>query len=291
MEKSRQNLCVLLLLITMLIWAGSFIAIKISLLELKPCNLAFYRFAIATPLLLLFIYASGKLQLPNRKDIPAILLLALTGVTMLYIVQFIALMYTTATNSSILINTSAIFVALMSIFAGESLTKTKILGLFISFIGIMLIFSNGKIEFFTSKTFLGDILMIFDGFLWAIYTVIGKNMLKRYNPYSLTFYAFLAGTIMLFPFAAAEGIANITSLKLSTWISVLYLSVLCSVVAYIIWYYALTVMDATKVAVFVYIIPLFTAIMAFIILKEQITQYTALGGLLIMLGVYLVERS
>lgn len=288
--KKRQRMYIVALLLTMLIWAGSFIFIKIGLQEIKPYNLAFYRFILASPVLLLAVYLKKRLKSIKIRDILRIVILAITGVTLLYAVQFVALMYTTATNSSILMNTSVIFIAVMSFFLGERFTKLKTLGLCLSFLGVMLVVSRGKFEFFSSKTFIGDMLIIFDGFLWAIYTILGKSLLEKYSPDVLTAYAFTIGSILLFPFALYEGITNPLSLSMTAWISLLYLSLLCSVFAYLVWYSALTAMEATKVAVFVYIVPFFTAIMAFSVLGEEIGIFTALGGILTMTGVYLVER-
>ncbi len=278
------------LVLTMLIWAGSFIFIKVGLREMRPFNLAFYRFLIASPLLLLAVYAKNGVKFFEIKDLPAIIVLALTGVTLLYVVQFVALLYTTATNSSILINTSVAFIAILSFLMGEKFTKMKTLGLVISFLGVMLIVSKGRLSFFSSKTFLGDSLMIFDGFLWAIYTILGKKFLEKYSPEMLTAYVFALGAALLFPFAYYEGLANPATFSTTLWISLLYLSILCSVFAYLVWYSALNVMDATKVAVFVYAVPLFTAIMAVTFLGENIDSFTVIGGLLTMFGVYLVER-
>jgi drug/metabolite transporter (DMT)-like permease len=174
---------------------------------------------------------------------------------------------------------------------GEKLTGFKILGITISFFGVVMIVSKGySFNFFSSDTVVGDLLMLFDGFLWAVYTVVGKDLLKKYSSDVLTAYAFVFGSILLFPFAVYEGTINPLSLSLMSWISILYLGVLCSVVAYVIWYSALKVMGATDVAVFVYIVPLFTAIMALFVLNEEIGIFTAVGGIMTMLGVYITER-
>ncbi len=275
----------------MLIWAGSFIFIKIGLKEIKPFNLAFYRFAIASPILLSIVYLRRRLQVLKKEDLISMVILAITGVTLLYAVQFVALIYTTATNSSILINVSVIFIAVMSVFIGERFNKFKVIGLILSFFGVILVVSKGQFKFFSSKTFFGDILIIFDGFLWAIYTIVGKSMLEKYNVEVLTAYAFIIGSILLFPLSIYEGFENPLSLSLTSWICILYLSLLCSVFGYLAWYSALTTMDATKVAVFVYIVPFFTAIMAFFALKENIGIFTVIGGILTIGGVYLVEKQ
>ncbi len=274
-----------LLLLVSLIWAGSFIAIKVALNYIDPYNLAFYRFLIATPIMLAIFKPSFRISL---RDLLKITILALSGVTLLYTIQFYALEITTATKASILINTCVIFTAILSyIFLKESMNFRKIVGIFIAFLGVFFVVSNCQINSIN----LGDVLMIIDGFLWAIYTVLGKVMLDRFRAEHLTTYAFFFGTIFLFPFALYKGLANPLTFELSLILSILYLSIPCSVFAYLIWYRALNFLKATNVAFFTYLIPLFTAILAYLFIAEEVTIFTAIGGTLIILGMYFVERD
>ena len=96
-----------------LIWAGSFIAVKIGVGEISPVMLAFLRFAIASPIMFLIMISRGGKKLEG-KDAPHILLLSLTGVTLLYLLQFMGIKYSTASDSAILINTNVIFIAILS---------------------------------------------------------------------------------------------------------------------------------------------------------------------------------
>uniref|UniRef100_A0A7C2NAB7 DMT family transporter n=1 Tax=Archaeoglobus fulgidus TaxID=2234 RepID=A0A7C2NAB7_ARCFL len=280
----------LLLISTMLIWAGSFIFIKFGLRELDPYNLAFYRFLIASPLLLAWVIWRRGLVKPNGFEWFHLSILALSGVTLLYAIQFLALKYTTATNASILINTSAVFVALWGFVRGEA-NPLKIAGVFLSFAGVILIVSKGTLNFFSSKTLFGDVLMIVDGFLWAIYTVLGSKMLLKYDHETLTTYAFVLGTLFLLPFAFFAGFANPVSFSSETVLALLYLSIFCSVFAYLVWYFALSNADSTSVAVYVYLVPLFTAVFAFYALNETPDLFTAIGGIITVAGVYLTVRN
>lgn len=273
---------------TAIFWSASFIFIKIALREISPFNLAFYRFLIATPLL--YFLMKEKIEKPSAGDFPALIFLALSGVTLLYAIQFLALLYTTATNSSILMNLSAIFVSILSFLAGERLNLRKASGVLLAFAGVFLTVSKGRIHF-SSETLKGDLLILFDALLWALYTIGGKKLLEKYSSETLTFYAFLLGTIMLFPFAFYETPANPVNFSKMLWISLIFLSAFCSVISYSIWYRALEEMDATKVAVFVYLTPLFTAVLAHVFLQEDIGLFTVFGAAFIISGVYLVERS
>lgn len=274
----------------MFIWAGSFIFIKVGLRELDPYNLAFYRFLIASPLLLAWVIWRKGFGKINPKDWLYISVLALSGVSLLYAFQFLALEYTTATNAAILINTSAVFVAIWGFMRGEANAR-KIFGVLISFAGVILIVSKGKMDFFTSETFFGDVLMIVDGFLWAVYTLLGSKMLLKYDHETLTAYAFALGTVFLIPFAMWSGVANPISVSFETAIALLYLSILCSVFAYVVWYYALSDSDSTSVAVYVYLVPLFTAIFAFYALNEVPDIFTVIGGVITIAGVYITATS
>jgi len=279
-----------LLALTMFIWAGSFIFIKVGLRELDPYNLAFYRFLIASPLIFVWLFLKRGFTAIRLNDLLYISILALSGVSLLYAFQFLALEYTTATNAAILINTSAVFVAIWGFLRGEANAR-KILGVFLSFAGVILIVSKGTLDFFSSKTFFGDVLMIIDGFLWAVYTVLGAKMLLKYDHETLTAYAFALGTVFLIPFALWNGLANPLAVSVETIAALLYLSVLCSVFAYIVWYYALSNSDSTSVAVYVYLVPLFTAIFAYYALSEVPDIFTAVGGAITILGVYLTVSA
>jgi len=276
----------------MVIWAGSFPFIKFGLVELDPVNLAFWRFLIATPILFFYTFLRHRAEMLsfNPKEWILLVFLGLTGVSLLYIIQFMALKYTTAINGSILINVSAIFIAIMSILLlKEKINLKKALGIVLGFVGIVVVISNGEIRFFESSTLFGDLLMLFDGLIWAAYTIVGKSLLDRKNVEIITSWAFLFGTLTLLPFLIFPGFKVPT--QLITWSSVVYMGLLCSIFGYLVWYFALEREEATNVAVYIYLIPLFTAIIAYFTLDEVVTPFKAIGGFLTIFGVYLVERS
>ena len=280
-----------LLLLLMVIWAGSFPFIKFGLRELDPINLVFWRFLIATPPLFIYtLIKHGKKMVDFKlKEWVILLFLALSGVSLLYIVQFMALKHTTAINGSILINVSAIFIALMSyLLLKEKINARKFMGVAIGFAGIVIVISNGQIQFFNSSTFFGDILMVIDGFIWACYTIAGKNIIERKNVEIVTSWAFMFGILTLIPFLIFQFRIPTQTI---TWISILYMGLLCSVFGYLLWYFALERETATNVAIYIYLIPIFTVIIAYYTLNETITILKAIGGALTIVGVYLVEKS
>lgn len=280
------------LITLVLIWSGSWIAIKWGLTEIPPYSLAFFRFLISCPVIVAITYhIEGRDSLKiNRKDIIPFSILGILGVTLFHSIQVLALEYTTAVNSSILVNFNVPFIAIFAmIFLKESLTRKTVMGIFVSFIGAVIIVINGSLSGFQSIN-IGDILIISAGIFWAAYSIAGKKTMMRKSPLSITSFSFLFGTIFLFPLAFFESrfsfIGGVTELGLG---SVLYLSLLCSVFAYICWNSSMKVEKSSKVAMFLYLVPLTTSIMAWFLLGEVITIYTVIGGALVIFGVYLAE--
>ena len=127
---------------------------------------------------------------------------------------------------------------------------------------------------------------------WASYSVYGKRVLEGYSNQVATSCAFLLGTLYLIPFAGSEGrmgaLATASSL---TWFSIVFLAIPSSVVAYLFWNRLIREIDVTKVLVSLYVIPIPTAILSYIILGETITYSIVLGAVLVIVGVYLTESS
>ena len=273
----------LAILSVMVIWAGSFIFITFGISDISPLSLSFWRFIVATPLLIPFVS-----KRPSLGEIPGFIVLGVSGVSLLYYLQFTALLYTTPTNASILINTAVIFIAAFSaIFFNERLKFQQYIGILVAFVGIVLVISEGKLSL-SGKSFKGDLMMIANGLLWAIYTVYGKKFMGKYSAIELVFWSFVFGVVTLTPFVALSGL-DFPSAPL-TWISILYLSVLCSGFAYVVWYHAVDRLGAAKTSVFIYLIPLFTAALSTAVLGEVITAFKAMGGLLTIVGLYMAEK-
>jgi drug/metabolite transporter (DMT)-like permease len=293
----KQNLIIALLLVLVsLAWAGSFIVVDMVTQNglMDPVSLGFLRFLVATPLMVLILILSKKsLRIP-RKEALWLVVLGLTGVTLLYLFQFLGIHYTNAPTASVLINTNVIFIAILStLFLRETLTKKRIAGIVLSFIGVFVImFSDiSKQQWTTSNLFfIGSILMLLSAFCWALYSYVGKRLLKTYDGTVITTYAFLLGTLFYVPFVAPNILPILQQTTLYGWLAVLYLAVICSIFGYLGWYYALKHIDASKAAVFLNFIPLFTIVMSFF-LGSPLTWFFLLGAGLIIYGVYLTQKT
>ncbi len=290
----NKNLIIAMLLILVsFVWAGSFIVVDITTKEMDPIDLGFLRFLIATPLMILIAVLRKKPLLLPKKELPWLVVLGLTGVTLLYLFQFLGIHFTNAPTASVLINTNVIFIAILSgFFLQETLTRKRVAGIILSFIGVFVImFSDISKQALTFDNlfFIGGILMLLSAFCWALYSFVGKRLLKTYDEFVITTYAFGFGTLLYIPFVILHLGPVLQQTSLNGWLAVLYLALTCSLFGYLGWYYALKHIDASKAAVFLNFIPLFTILMSFF-LGTSLTWFFLLGAALIIYGVYITQQ-
>ena len=289
MQSKTSLRYVLILVLVSLVWAGSFVVVKIGTRNISPIHIGFLRFLVATPLMFLVILLKKeKPRRVNYKDLPAFVILALTGVTLLYVFQFTGIKYTTASTSAVLINTNVMFIAILSFLVlRESFTLKKVVGIILGFLGATIIVTNGYLDI--GSSFLGDVLILLSAFCWAVYSVIGKILLKRYNPLTLNTYAFALGTIFYIPFVIND-FGSIFFIILEGWLIILYLALFCSVFGYVAWYFVLSHVDASKAAIFLNLIPLFTILLSLLI-GEIVTISLIAGAACIIYGIYLTQKE
>ena len=290
----NKNLIIAMLLILVsFVWAGSFIVVDITTKEMDPIDLGFLRFLIATPLMILIVVLRKKPLLLPKKELPWLVVLGLTGVTLLYLFQFLGIHFTNAPTASVLINTNVIFIAILSgFFLQETLTRKRVAGIILSFIGVFVImFSDISKQALTFDNLflIGGILMLLSAFCWALYSFVGKRLLKTYDEFVITTYAFGFGTLLYIPFVILHLGPVLQQTSLNGWLAVLYLALTCSLFGYLGWYYALKHIDASKAAVFLNFIPLFTILMSFF-LGTSLTWFFLLGAALIIYGVYITQQ-
>ncbi len=274
-------------------WGGSFVAVAEALDSgLGPVEIAALRFFIAAPLLaaVTLLWKGPGIFRIGRKDVPMLIGIAITGVTLQYVLQVTAQSYTTAINASLLINTSTFFILFLSaIFLAERLTAARIMGAFIGFGGVALLASKGTLAFSIGQ--IGDAMIIFCAFLWAVYSILCKRIANRYHALTVLNWAFILGTIGLVPFYFLTPHVNLTAIPLPAFASIVFLAIFCSIVAYLIYNVALETMDASRVALFIYLVPLATIVLAWLIRGESLSPLGAFGGLLVLAGMWIAERK
>lgn len=277
-------------MLTTLFWGSSWIVVKQLTSELNPTAIAAMRFTIVS---FFFIPAAVWLHIKNervrKEDFLHLVLLAVFGVALLYILQYEGVNLTTATNASLMVAFNPTMTLLLSSFLiKEKLSFKKLLAILIAFLGAFLVITNGSMDIGTRMNdVVGSLLSLASTFCWAVYTVLNKKFVEKHSPLFSTVYTSIFGALLLLPFLPSS---QLLSLSLYGWMGLVYLALTCTVFGYLVWSYSLKFIDASKAAVFVYLVPLFSVLLAFIFLGETLTAYSAFGGFLILAGVYCSTR-
>lgn len=289
---------VLLMLTVITFWGSSFVVVKIALEKgLTPIAVATFRFLIAGGVFIaaLLIRKSREKDyrlLIKKKDAPAILLLALTGVTFFFIFQYTGIEMAGASTAAIFVTLlSPILIAVLSVRAlNEHLTRKQTSGICIAAIGTLIVISGGTLTLESSGEFLlGSLILLLTPILWATYNIIGKKTLEKYDPFLVVAYVSVLGGLGLIPFSLAENsFTQILTLNLSEWLAVLFLAFACSLFGYFIWFYVVKQVGAAVTSSFLFLEPLVTVILAAAFAGEKLGLFTVVGGLLIFVGVRLI---
>jgi drug/metabolite transporter (DMT)-like permease len=276
-------------------WGSSFVATKSVLAELRPIDIVLGRATLgAATLALLLALRRRSLSVP-KSAWTVLALLGFVGVFFHQMIQAHGLIFTSAMSTGWLIGVIPIWSALLAaLFLGERFSFGKLIGLAVGFAGALLVITRGEISTrtLTLPSARGDLLILVSTLNWAIYTVIGHGTLRRLGPTRLALGAMLAGALIAAPlFAAAAGWRQYAALSAGGWAALLFLGIGCSGLGYFFWSAALERIEAARVAAFLYAEPLVTLAAAAVLLGEPITPTVVIGGLLVLVGVALVQRA
>lgn len=282
----------LLILLAVIFWGTSFIATKILLQEIKPITIIILRLIVASILLTIIATFTKRNFSLNLKSHGWIFILALVAVFHLWI-QVTGLQFTTAANTGWIIGTAPIFMAIMGlIFFKERITLLGFLGIVLAIFGLLLLFGKGDITSIGLIENKGDLLVLGSAFTWGVYSTVNKKISLSYSPLMTILYLFLMMAIIIIPFNLnKETITSVVNLSSTGWLMVLFLGLFCSGISYVIWAQALRDMESAKVGAFLYLEPLVTVVAAWFFLSEEITFLMIISGLLITIGVIIVNKD
>lgn len=275
-------------------WAFAFPVIKIGLTELSPVNLTIMRLFI-TCIVFSLVYSlfRKKFSPLKKKDIFPLFLLGFLGIIIYHFGLNYGEQYISASVSSLIIATIPIFTVIFAaIILKENITLKMAFGIILSLLGVIVISTLGNEETTIEIQYIfGALAVVVASLVAAGYTIAGKKLLKRYSALSLTFYAFIFGSIGLLPFVSSSLFIEVANMSYVGWSSVIFLSIFPTVIGYVLWYVALEIKDASKLGVYLYFIPVLSTIISFFILDEKITLFFLLGGILVIIGLVIVNKQ
>lgn len=291
-NKSNTNfLYHLLALFVGVVWGVSFISTS-KLLDagIQPTEIYIIRFAIAY-IVLLFL-TGKKLFSDSIKDEALFLICGLCGGSIYYIGENTALQYTLVTNVSLLVTLSPILTVILTkiMYKTEQLKKGFILGSIVAFIGVACVIFNSSSNIQVKP--LGDILSIAAALSFAIYCIVVKRLNARYETLFITRKLFFYGIVTAIPFLAFQGhFMDFAILKDSAvWGHILFLGLICSMLAYIMWNEAINNLGASRASNYLYFSPVVTLVASILILNEPVTLIGYIGCALTIAGVIISEK-
>jgi drug/metabolite transporter (DMT)-like permease len=300
MKKSQislPNIVLMLFLITF--WGSSFVVVKVILGEgLTPIAIATFRFLLAGCLFLIILFLN-KIRnrnyeiLVKREDVPTLIVLAFSGVTIFFIAQYTGIQMANASVASILVCLlSPVLISLFSIYIfKETLSKTQLFGIGTASLGTLTVILGGTPNLEGNLIFLlGSLILLITPLLWTAYTLLGKKITQKYDPFLVVAYVNILGGLFLIPFSLTEGsFQNILDLTNQEWMAILYLASTCSLLGYLIWFHVMKRSTAAAASSFLFAEPIITVIFATFLIREEVTPFAVCGGLLIFIGVVLIN--
>jgi drug/metabolite transporter (DMT)-like permease len=276
-------------------WTGNYIAGKIALRAFPPVLLYGMRISMAG-VLILPAYWWERWRRTERSwtlgDVPQLVILGMFGVALNQFLFVIGLSRTSVAHSSIFANLTPILVLLLASMRGlERLTGWKLVGVMVALTGVVLLRTldagpQGE------ATLAGDLITLSGALAFSIFTVLGKPQANRYGTITVNTFAYVGGALLMAPVTLWQSAGfDFCAVPFSAWASVFYMALLPSVICYLIYFYALAQMEASRLAAFSYLQPLLATVFGILILHEHVTLALVVSGIVIFGGVYITERA
>ncbi|OMD61842.1 EamA family transporter [Paenibacillus odorifer] len=282
----------LLALLTILIWGTTFISTKILLKDFTPVEILFFRFLIGYFVLLL-IY-SRPIRTTSFKEELLFISAGLCGVTLYFLIENIALVYTLASNVGVIVSIAPFFTAVIAHFflEEEKFHRQFFIGFLIALTGIILIGLNGS--YLLQLNPIGDLLALLAPVVWAIYSVLMRKIsLLKVHTIGATRRVFFYGLLFMLPplflFDFQLGLSRFK--EISNVAHLLFLGLGASALCFLTWNKAVGILGAVKTSVYIYIVPVITVAASALVLNEKITWAILTGTFLTLTGSYISERK
>jgi drug/metabolite transporter (DMT)-like permease len=276
------------------IWSGNFIVARGVYKQIGPVSLAFYRWFIATVIILPFALKKFMAEWSSiRRSCHYLFWVSLTGISLFNTFVYIAGHYTTAINLALIGTTSSPIMSIIMarIFLKERIGWLKLSGMIICVVGILFLLSKGNFKNLLALKFsLGDAWMLLAAFCFAAYNIFVRKKPASISPISFLFVTFLFGSGLLFPFFLWE----LNSAPVAAWSiqlvgSILYLGIGASVICFAIWNVSISILGAGRTALFGNLIPIFSSLEAVIILNEEFSLVHVVSMVIVFSGLLLAN--
>ncbi len=263
---------------------------KYGLEIIEPYTFAFFRFGISSIFLLAVVMTQKHQIKVERKDYLRIISLGLLIIPFNQTAFLVGQSMTSAGHGAFLFATTPVFIYILAlIHLKERFMWRRVIGIVLALAGTMAIILSGALEFGT-EYLVGDIIILVAVIAWGYYTVLGKDMVRKYGALRVTAYALSSGSAVYFPYGLYMALQyDYSQATLGAWGSVLYMALLLSSGVYVVWYWLLKYMEASRIAIYHNVQPVIASLVGWMLLGEALTMPFLIGGLVVLVGVIVSE--
>lgn len=281
---TRAHISVLAVVV---VWAGSFSVIKALLDDgVAAGDIAILRYAIAAPGFAYVLWRAGGLPGLTRGDAARVAAVGLPIVVGYHMFLNVGTRYTTSGIAALVVALAPGMTMILAFAVGlDRVTTRRIVGLAVAFAGVAIVIALGSGRELSLESAQGPLIVLGAPLAFALYNVILKPLLSRYDLVALTAATSLVGIVGLVPFARGSTVDAVTDATATEAVLLLYLGVLATFLGYIFWNLGLKGLGPTRAVTYTYAISPLAVAFGAIFLDEQVTIWLALGGLLVVGGI------
>ena len=285
------------LLMVSFIWGGTFVAGRHIAIDMAPLLSACLRFILASATLIAVLAMRREVFIAlTARQVLAVIALGFFGIFAYNIFFFYGLHYINASRASLIVALNPALIALAAFTIGkERLGAGNVMGIGACIAGAATVILSKDAAALqpVAQAWIGDALILGCVLSWVLYSVCSKNLVRQIGPLHTVAYSVIAGTLMLFCAALLHGDitwAAIGNIQQSQLVSLLYLGVIGSALAYIWYYDGIQKIGATRSGVFIALNPLSAVVLGLLLLDESLSPPMLLGGLLAISGIYFSNK-
>lgn len=275
-------------------WGAGATMSRLAVEQIGPLTVASVRFGLGALLLLAILTWRGEARgLPARKDWLPLVVLGVLGVAAFGALYTVGLQWTSATEGTLIQGLSPLItLSLATVLVGERVRRAQFLGGLVAFAGLgVLLLGGTAVLGGGSERVLGNLVVIGACLCWSAYNVAVRFLASRLNLAESSAWGLLVGTALLIPFAMLEPVrAPIGSITLTTWLAIVYLSIVSTCLAYIWWNDGIRKIGAGRAAMFSFVGPVAAMLSAIPLLGEWPEPAQLMGGGLILAGLLVAYR-
>ncbi|MBI5614429.1 DMT family transporter [Candidatus Gottesmanbacteria bacterium] len=293
MKLTPAHKAITALIIANTIWGAAPAIFKLSLENIPPFTLAFWRFFLGSLVMIPILKGQIWFKLKSISDLVLLFFNSLSGITVNILFFFLGLNLTKSINAAVIASSAPIMTfAIAILLLRERFVAKKCTGMLLGFLGILIIILEPILTKGLDGSVLGNIFFVLATLGAVGGTISGRSLFQKYNPLVLSFWCFVIGAFTFLPLAVNEYIKIPTLYTILDWrgyLGIFFGSLLSTAAAYSLFNWGLSKIRASDASLFTYIDPVVGALLGVAILHEPVSLFFLTGGALIFIGIFIAE--